>query len=215
MSGPTGGRNSKAPTPEHPTPCVASKLCPTRADWIITHRNIQRHGDDPKLYDKSFHMPEHPTPHMESVSHAGTSNAATSPDSPTRRRTRWQRVGVQSNFWLRKNSTPEVTLPTLASTRGQEHFLQLRGGPIPAATGRNFSLKFGPNPKFLNRFLRQRIDPNLPQEQLELVKRMRNHTSITGFGRRRRRRDGGTVPVRTSRARGRSSWFLTGKTGRA
>ena len=76
MSGPTGGRNSKAPTPEHPTPCVASKLCPTRADWIITHRNIQRHGDDPKLYVKSFHTPEHPTPHMESVSHAGTSNAA-------------------------------------------------------------------------------------------------------------------------------------------
>ncbi|KAI5339251.1 hypothetical protein L3X38_018523 [Prunus dulcis] len=76
MSGPTGGRNSKAPTPEHPTPCVASKLCPTRADWIITHRNIQRHGDDPKLYMKSFHTPEHPTPHMESVSHAGTSNAA-------------------------------------------------------------------------------------------------------------------------------------------
>ncbi|KAI5318938.1 hypothetical protein L3X38_038646 [Prunus dulcis] len=76
MSGPTGGRNSKAPTPEHPTPCVASKLCPTRADWVITHRNIQRHGDDPKLYNKSFHMPEHPTPHMESVSHAGTSNAA-------------------------------------------------------------------------------------------------------------------------------------------
>ncbi|KAI5327692.1 hypothetical protein L3X38_027088 [Prunus dulcis] len=73
---------------------------------------------------------------------------AASPDSPTRRHTRWQRVGVQSNFRLRKNSTPEVTLPTLASTRGQEHFLQLRGGPIPAATGRNFSLKFGPNPRF-------------------------------------------------------------------
>ena len=76
MSGPTGGRNSKAPTPEHPTPCVAPKLCPTRADWIITHRNIQRHGDDPKLYTQSFRTPEHPTPHTESVSPAGTSNAA-------------------------------------------------------------------------------------------------------------------------------------------
>ncbi|KAI5317519.1 hypothetical protein L3X38_037226 [Prunus dulcis] len=121
MSGPTGGRNSKAPTPEHPTPCVASKLCPTRADWVITHRNIQRHGDDPKLYTKSFHTPEHPTPHMESVSLAGTSNAA------------------------------------------------------------------------------------------KLVKRRRNHTSITEFGRRRRRRDGEQAPVRTSRARGRSSWFRRGK----
>ncbi|KAI5314066.1 hypothetical protein L3X38_043242 [Prunus dulcis] len=42
---------------------------------------------------------------------------------------------------------------------------------------------------------------------------MRNHTSITEFGRRRRRRDGEKAPVRTSRARGRSSWFPTGKTG--
>ncbi|KAI5321187.1 hypothetical protein L3X38_030258 [Prunus dulcis] len=44
---------------------------------------------------------------------------------------------------------------------------------------------------------------------------MRNHTSITGFGRRRRRRDGEKTPVQTSRARGRSSWFPTGKTGRS
>ncbi|KAI5336041.1 hypothetical protein L3X38_026175 [Prunus dulcis] len=114
-----------------------------------------------------------------------------------------------------KNSTPEVILPTLASTRGQEHFLQLRGGPIPAATGRNFSLKFGPNPRFSNPFPTLTIDPNLYQHQLELVKRRRNHTSITGFGRRRRRRDGGTVPARTSRAHGRRSWFPTGKTGRS
>ncbi|KAI5350185.1 hypothetical protein L3X38_003076 [Prunus dulcis] len=37
--------------------------------------------DDPKQYTESFHKPEHPTPHMESVSHAGTSNAACETDN--------------------------------------------------------------------------------------------------------------------------------------
>ncbi|KAI5343928.1 hypothetical protein L3X38_011804 [Prunus dulcis] len=38
-------------------------------------------GYDPKHYTESFHTPEHPTPHMESVSHAGTSNAASETDN--------------------------------------------------------------------------------------------------------------------------------------
>ncbi|KAI5338857.1 hypothetical protein L3X38_018129 [Prunus dulcis] len=38
-------------------------------------------GDDPKQYTESFHMSEHPTPHMENVSHAGTSNAACGTDN--------------------------------------------------------------------------------------------------------------------------------------
>ncbi|KAI5323687.1 hypothetical protein L3X38_032759 [Prunus dulcis] len=99
MSCPTGGRNSKAPTPEHPTPCVASKLCPTRADWIITHRNIQRHGDDPKLYTRSFHTPEHPTPHMESVSHAGTSNAASETSNWGRTRKKEEKPYLNHRVW--------------------------------------------------------------------------------------------------------------------
>ncbi|KAI5344598.1 hypothetical protein L3X38_012475 [Prunus dulcis] len=99
MSGPTGGRNSKAPTPEHPTPCVASKLCPMRADWIITHRNIQRHGDDPKLYTRSFHTPEHPTPHMESVSHAGTSNAASETSNWGRTRKKDEKPYLNHRVW--------------------------------------------------------------------------------------------------------------------
>ncbi|KAI5349858.1 hypothetical protein L3X38_002749 [Prunus dulcis] len=102
MSCPTGGRNSKAPTPEHPTPCVASKLCPTRADWIITHRNIQRHGDDPKLYTRSFHTPEHPTPHMESVSHAGTSNAASETSNWGRTRKKEEKPYLNHRVWAAK-----------------------------------------------------------------------------------------------------------------
>ncbi|KAI5337582.1 hypothetical protein L3X38_016853 [Prunus dulcis] len=72
MSGPIGGGNSIAYTLEHPTPCVAPTLCPMRAH--IGTSNAM--GDDPKHYTESFHMLEHPTPHMESVSHAGKSNAA-------------------------------------------------------------------------------------------------------------------------------------------
>ncbi|KAI5336293.1 hypothetical protein L3X38_015560 [Prunus dulcis] len=65
---------------------------------------------------------------------------AASPDSPTRRHTRRQRVGVQSNFRRRKNSTPEVTLPTLASTRGGETIPQSPslGGGGGGATAEQF-----------------------------------------------------------------------------
>ncbi|KAI5340188.1 hypothetical protein L3X38_019462 [Prunus dulcis] len=38
-------------------------------------------GDDPKHYTESFRTPEHPAPHMESVSHAETSNVASETDN--------------------------------------------------------------------------------------------------------------------------------------
>ncbi|CAL2238942.1 unnamed protein product [Prunus armeniaca] len=38
-----------------------------------------------------------------------------------------------------------LTLPTLASSQGQDHFIQLPRGPIRTGTGRNFKLKTGQN----------------------------------------------------------------------
>ncbi|KAI5312151.1 hypothetical protein L3X38_041324 [Prunus dulcis] len=98
-----------------------------------------------------------------------------------------------------------------------------RSGSLHSTTGRSnssgnwpkFHFEIRPKPRFSNRFPRQQIGPNLYNSQLELEKWMRNHTSLTGFGQHRRRCDDRKAPVRTSRARGRSSWFPTGKTSRS
>ncbi|KAI5355012.1 hypothetical protein L3X38_007907 [Prunus dulcis] len=74
-----------------------------------------------------------------------------------------------------------------------------------------FHFEILPKPRFSKSVSTQQIDPNLCISQLELKQRGRNHTSLTGFGRRRRQRDDGKSPLRTSRDRGRNSWFPTGK----
>ncbi|KAI5318016.1 hypothetical protein L3X38_037724 [Prunus dulcis] len=86
--------------------------------------------------------------------------------------------------------------PYASSKSGEDHFLQLRGGPIRAATSRNFSLKFGPNPRFSNRFFytQNRSKPTQPAARTRKMeeKPYLNHRVWTAEAAARRRASSGS-----------------------
>ncbi|CAL2279922.1 unnamed protein product [Prunus armeniaca] len=119
--------------------------------------------DDTKQYTYSSHTPALPTPCMGpaiswSSHHTGTANAMCGkpsnqgmdkkqlqqpcPCAATRAGSAWVCREISGDG---KISTPTLTLPTLASSQGQDHFIQLPRGPIRTGTGRNFQLKTGQN----------------------------------------------------------------------
>ncbi|CAL9017129.1 unnamed protein product [Prunus brigantina] len=114
--------------------------------------------DDTKQYTYSSHTPALPTTRMGSVTHAGTANdmcethnlMAFPPHRHCQRRSHQDKKKLHQP--CPRTATPTLTLPTLASSQGQDHFLQLPRGPIRTGTGRNFKLKTGQKPRFSIRF---------------------------------------------------------------
>ncbi|KAI5328127.1 hypothetical protein L3X38_027523 [Prunus dulcis] len=94
------------------------------------------------------------------------------------------------------DSSKYLKYPYPSSKSGEDHFLQLREGPIRTATGRNFILKFGPNPRFSNRFFytQNRSKPTQPAARTRKIeeKPYLNHRVWTAEAAAQRRASSGS-----------------------